>query len=171
LSFKVEPTQDWANASLFVVVMTCGVLSFSWSCLAGDHVLLDSQTAVCAAVCALVSQRASYAFCSLWAWDSFFVFFLSFVWHGGTLCMAQPISVFFPNPCRDTPWRYYTSPTELNEHSIRHASTLIKTLRYYLNNYSQGAGLGAMAHNPPDPHTFFLSCVCAVGDCLVRTPT
>jgi len=41
------------------------------------------------------------------------------------------------------------------EHSIRHASTLIKTryaLQYNLNNNSQGAGLGATAHNPPDPH-------------------
>jgi hypothetical protein len=39
---------------------------------------------------------------------------------------------------------------KLNEHSIRHASTLIKTryaLQYNLNNNSQGVGLGAMIHN------------------------
>ena len=43
---------------------------------------------------------------------------------------------------------------KLNKHSIRHASTLIKTryaLQYNLNN-SQGVGLGATAYNPPDPH-------------------
>jgi len=44
---------------------------------------------------------------------------------------------------------------KLNEHSIRHASALIKT-RYALqcntSNNSQGLGLGATAHNPPDPH-------------------
>ena len=42
----------------------------------------------------------------------------------------------------------------LNEHSIRHASALIKTrfaLQYNTSN-SQGLGPGAMAHNPPDPH-------------------
>ena len=43
----------------------------------------------------------------------------------------------------------------LNEHSIRHASALIKT-RYALqcntSNNSQGLGPGATAHNPPDPH-------------------
>ena len=44
---------------------------------------------------------------------------------------------------------------KLNEHSIRHASTLIKSRyapQYDLNNNSQGAGLGATAHKPPDPH-------------------
>jgi hypothetical protein len=44
---------------------------------------------------------------------------------------------------------------KLNEHSIRHASALIKTryaLQYNTSNNSQGLGLGAMAHNPPDPH-------------------
>jgi len=45
-----------------------------------------------------------------------------------------------------------------NEHSIRHASTLIKTRNatqdYNMNNNSQGVGLGATAHkNPPaDPN-------------------
>jgi len=44
---------------------------------------------------------------------------------------------------------------KLSEHSIRHASTLIKiryAVQYNLNNNCQGAGLGATAHNPPDPH-------------------
>jgi hypothetical protein len=44
---------------------------------------------------------------------------------------------------------------KLNEHSIRHASALIKTryaLQYNTSNNSQGLGLGATAHNPPDPH-------------------
>ena len=44
---------------------------------------------------------------------------------------------------------------KLNEHSIRHASALIKTryaLQYNTSNNSQGLGPGAMAHNPPDPH-------------------
>jgi hypothetical protein len=39
---------------------------------------------------------------------------------------------------------------KLNKHSIKHASTLIKTryaLQYNLNNNSQGVGLGAMIHN------------------------
>ena len=47
----------------------------------------------------------------------------------------------------------------MNEHSIRHASTLIKTryaLQYNLSNNSHGVGLGATAHNPPDPHYFFV---------------
>jgi hypothetical protein len=55
----------------------------------------------------------------------------------------------------------------LNEHSIRHASTLIKTRyapRYNLNN-SQGVGLGATANNPPDPHWFFFL-VCLRGGWL-----
>ena len=42
---------------------------------------------------------------------------------------------------------------KLNEHSIRHASALIKTryaLQYNTSNNSQGSG--ATAHNPPDPH-------------------
>jgi hypothetical protein len=50
---------------------------------------------------------------------------------------------------------------KLNEHSIRQASTLIKTryaLQYNLNNNSQG--VDGTAHSPPDPHQFiFLSCV------------
>ena len=44
---------------------------------------------------------------------------------------------------------------KLNEHSIRHASALIKAryaLQYNTSNNSQGMGLGATAHNPPDPH-------------------
>jgi len=44
---------------------------------------------------------------------------------------------------------------KLNEHSIRHASALIKTryaLQYNTSNNSQRLGLGATAHNPPDPH-------------------
>ena len=44
---------------------------------------------------------------------------------------------------------------KLNEHSIRHASALIKTnyaLQYNTSNNSQGLGLGAAAHNPPDLH-------------------
>jgi hypothetical protein len=44
---------------------------------------------------------------------------------------------------------------KLNEHSIRHASALIKT-RYAqqcnTSNNSQGMGPCAAAHNPPDPH-------------------
>jgi hypothetical protein len=48
------------------------------------------------------------------------------------------------------------NPTHtLNEHSIRHASTLIRTryaLQYNLSNNSRGVGLGATAYNPPDPH-------------------
>jgi hypothetical protein len=44
---------------------------------------------------------------------------------------------------------------KLNEHSIRHASALIKTryaLQYNTSNNIQDLGLGATAHNPPDPH-------------------
>jgi len=44
---------------------------------------------------------------------------------------------------------------KLNEHSIRHASALIKTryaLQYNTSNNSHGLGPGATAHNPPDPH-------------------
>jgi hypothetical protein len=44
---------------------------------------------------------------------------------------------------------------KLNEHSIRHASALIKTryaLQYNTCNNSQILGLGATAHNPPDPY-------------------
>jgi predicted deacylase len=44
---------------------------------------------------------------------------------------------------------------KLNEHSIRHASALTKTryaLQYNTSNNIQGLGLGATAHNPPDPH-------------------
>jgi len=43
---------------------------------------------------------------------------------------------------------------KLNEHSIRHASALIKTryaLQYNTSNNSQGLGPGATTHNPPDP--------------------
>jgi hypothetical protein len=50
---------------------------------------------------------------------------------------------------------------KLNEHSIRHASALIKTryaLQYNTSNNSQGLGLCATAHNPPDPHLFLISC-------------
>jgi len=44
---------------------------------------------------------------------------------------------------------------KLNEHSIAHASALIKTryaLQYNTSNNSHGFGPGATAHNPPDPH-------------------
>ena len=59
---------------------------------------------------------------------------------------------------------------KLNEHSIRHASALIKTRerervlvtlvtlktrharQYNTSNNTQGLGPGATAHNPPDPH-------------------
>ena len=44
---------------------------------------------------------------------------------------------------------------KLNEHSIRHASALIKTryvLQYNTSNNSHGLGLGATAHEPPDPN-------------------
>jgi hypothetical protein len=44
---------------------------------------------------------------------------------------------------------------KLNEHSIRHVSALIETryaLQYNTSNNSQGLGLGATAHNPPDSH-------------------
>jgi len=53
---EVEPTKDWANATSW---WSGGVLRFFRSCLAGDLLvlLLDCQTAVCAAVCASVSQR------------------------------------------------------------------------------------------------------------------
>ena len=60
-----------------------------------------------------------------------------------------------------------------NKRSIRHASALINTRyapQYNLNNNSQGAGLGATAHNPLTHTKFFLLCVCAVGGCLVRAP-
>ena len=40
---------------------------------------------------------------------------------------------------------------KLNEHSIRHASALIKTM-YNTSNNSQGLSLGATANNPSDPH-------------------
>ena len=61
---------------------------------------------------------------------------------------------------------------KLNEHSIRHASALIKTryaLQYNTSNNIQGLGLGATAHNPLT-HTNFFLIVCAVGGCLVRAP-
>ena len=55
---------------------------------------------------------------------------------------------------------------KLNEHSIRHASALIKTryaLQYNTSKNSQGLGPGATAHNPPDPLThinfFFIVCL------------
>ena len=54
---------------------------------------------------------------------------------------------------------------KLHEHSIRHASTLKEiqyALQYNLSNTSQGAGLGATAHNPPDPHNIFFR-VCLRG--------
>jgi hypothetical protein len=44
---------------------------------------------------------------------------------------------------------------KLNKHSIKHASALIKTryaLQYNTSNNSQGLGMGATAHIPPDPH-------------------
>jgi hypothetical protein len=44
---------------------------------------------------------------------------------------------------------------KMKEHSIRHASALITTryaLQYNTSNNSHGVGLGATAHNPPDPH-------------------
>ena len=51
---------------------------------------------------------------------------------------------------------------KLNEHSIRHTSALIKTryaLQYNTSNNSQGLDLGAMAHNPPDPHLVHFNCL------------
>jgi hypothetical protein len=50
---------------------------------------------------------------------------------------------------------------KLNEHSIRHASALIKTkyaLQYNTSNNSQGLGLGATAHTIPLTHmsSFYL---------------
>ena len=56
---------------------------------------------------------------------------------------------------------------KLNEHSIRHASALIKTryaLQYNTSNNSQGLGLGATAYNPLTCTNFFLIV------CLVRAP-
>jgi len=44
---------------------------------------------------------------------------------------------------------------KLNEHSIIHASALIKTryaLQYNTSNNSHGLGPGATAHKFPDPH-------------------
>jgi len=44
---------------------------------------------------------------------------------------------------------------KLNEHSIRHASALIKSryaLQYNTSNNNQGLDPGATAHKPPDPH-------------------
>jgi len=55
---------------------------------------------------------------------------------------------------------------KLNEHSIRHASALIKTryaLQYNTSNNSQGLGLGATAHTIPLTHISFFLIVCAVG--------
>jgi len=52
---------------------------------------------------------------------------------------------------------------KLNEHSIRHASALIKT-RYALQQQSRiGSGCYGTAHIPPDPHKFFfrVTIVCA----------
>ena len=51
---------------------------------------------------------------------------------------------------------------KLNEHSIRHASALIKTryaLQYNTSNNSHGLGLGATAHNPPRPKLISLNCL------------
>ena len=51
---------------------------------------------------------------------------------------------------------------KLNEHSIRHASALIETsyaLQLNTSNNSQGLGLGATAHNPPDPDSFLFDCL------------
>jgi len=51
---------------------------------------------------------------------------------------------------------------KLNEHSIRHASALIRTryaLQYNTTNNSQGSGLRATAHKPPDPHLFLFNCL------------
>ena len=62
---------------------------------------------------------------------------------------------------------------KLNEHSIRHASALIKTryaLQYNTSNNSQGLGPGATAHNPPDPRWFLLNCLRGGGGYLVRAP-
>ena len=61
---------------------------------------------------------------------------------------------------------------KLNEHSIRHAYALIKTMyamQYITSNNSQGLGLGAMAHNLLT-HIILFLIVCAVGGCLVRAP-
>ena len=62
------------------------------------------------------------------------------------------------NPLADLDLDYHKIENlthKLNEHSIRHASALIKTryaLQYNTSNNSQGLGPGATAHNPPDPH-------------------
>ena len=78
-------------------------------------------------------------------------------------------------PLADLNLDYHTIKTlthKLNEHSIRHASALIKTryaLQYNTGNNSQGLGLGATAHNPLT-HIDFFFIVCAVGGCLVRAP-
>ena len=64
------------------------------------------------------------------------------------------------NPLADLDLDYHKIENlthKLNEHSIRYASALIKTryaLQYSTSNNSQGLGLGATAHNPPDPHYF-----------------
>ena len=63
---------------------------------------------------------------------------------------------FTDKPLADLNLDYHEKLTnKLNEHSIRHASALIKTryaLQYNTSNNSQGWGPGATAHNPPDPH-------------------
>jgi hypothetical protein len=61
-------------------------------------------------------------------------------------------------PLADLNLNYHKIETlthNLNEHSIRHTSALIKTrhaLQYNTSNNGQGLGLGATAHNPLDPH-------------------
>ena len=62
---------------------------------------------------------------------------------------------------------------KLNEHSIRHASALIKTryaLQYNTCNNSQILGLGAAAHNPPASPTLISFELFARWGCLVRAP-
>jgi hypothetical protein len=59
---------------------------------------------------------------------------------------------------------------KLNEHSIRHASTLKKT-RYALQyNTSNNSWVQVLRHTTPLTHINFLLIVCVVGGCLVRAP-
>jgi hypothetical protein len=61
---------------------------------------------------------------------------------------------------------------KLNEHSIRHASALIKTryaLQYNTSNNIKDWVL-VLRHTTPLTHTNFFLIVCVVGGCLVRAP-
>ena len=59
---------------------------------------------------------------------------------------------------------------KLNEHSIRHASALIKTryaLQYNTSNTVKD-WVRVLRHTTPLTHINFFSIVCAVGGCLVQ---